>query len=168
MPITKQSRPIGMQDAVRLPESPRLKRMRLLSRLLDNSIVLPGGYRIGIDPLLGLIPAVGDAIGAALSLWIVYDAALLGTPKRILARMVGNVLVETLAGSIPAVGDLFDAVWKANARNMRLVELHYAGGRPERDPKKILLIFAAAAMVLIGGVFFLALWMFKMVLSLFS
>src|SRR5690606_12252594 len=100
------------------PANPPLQRMRALSRLLDNSIRLPGGYRIGACPLIGLIPAAGDLIASALSFWIIYDAALLGLPKRILLKMVGNVIVEAIVGSIPGLGDLFDAAWKANARNM--------------------------------------------------
>jgi hypothetical protein len=111
----------------------RLRRMRFLSRLLDNSIPLPGGYRIGFDPIIGLAPGVGDLIASLLSLWLVYDAAILGLPKRILSRMILNIALETLIGAFPVLGDLLDAVWKANARNMELVELHYSPMRPERS-----------------------------------
>src|SRR3954467_8880216 len=78
------------------PANPRLERIRFLANLLDTCIVLPGGYRIGIDPILGLIPGVGDIIGAALSLYLVREASKLGIRKRILLRMVGNVAIETL------------------------------------------------------------------------
>jgi hypothetical protein len=120
-------------------ESPRLRRIRVMSRLLDSSIVLPGGYRIGIDPIVGLIPGFGDFIGAALSFYLVYEAARLGLPKRVLLRMCGNVLIEVLVGEIPLLGDVFDAVWKGNLRNARLVEMHYRPTQPERPLKRIFL-----------------------------
>lgn len=141
------------------PDNPRLRRMRSLSRFLDNSILLPGGHRIGVDPLLGLIPAAGDLIAGGLSLWMLYDAALLGLPKRVLARMLGNVLVESIVGSVPGLGDVFDAVWKANARNMRLVEQHYSPALKPRDPRRILWLLAGAAALLLliwGAALFVA------------
>ena len=71
------------------------------------------------------MPAVGDWIGAVLSLYIVYEAARLGIPARHLARMGGNILVETLVGSVPIVGDVFDFAWQANSRNLALIERHH-------------------------------------------
>lgn len=118
-------------------ESPRLRRIRSFAQLLDQSIVLPGGYRIGIDPIIGLIPGIGDAIATALSFYIVYEAARLGIAKRILLRMCGNVLVETVVGAIPILGDIFDAVWKANIRNFKLIQLHHRPAQPERPARNI-------------------------------
>ncbi|MGV3774820.1 MAG: DUF4112 domain-containing protein, partial [Verrucomicrobiales bacterium] len=69
-------------ERIELPASNRLKRMRFLSRMLDNSILLPGGYRIGLDPIIGLIPGIGDVIATSFSLWLVYEAALMGIAKR--------------------------------------------------------------------------------------
>jgi hypothetical protein len=99
----------------------RLQRLRTLAWLLDNSIPLPGGYRIGIDALIGLVPGVGDAVGAALSAYIVNEARALGAPRSVLLRMIGNVMIETVIGSIPFAGDLFDAAFKANSRNLALL-----------------------------------------------
>lgn len=99
----------------------RLQRIRQLAWLLDNSIPLPGGYRIGLDPLIGLIPGLGDAIGAAISAFIINEARLLGAPGSVLLRMSGNVMIETLIGAIPFAGDLFDAGFKANSRNIALL-----------------------------------------------
>lgn len=118
-------------------ECPRLRHIRFFARLLDQSILLPGGYRIGIDPIIGLLPGIGDIIGTALSFYIVYQAARLGIPKRILLRMCGNVLFETLVGEVPILGDIFDAAWKANVRNAKLVELHHRPAQPERSVRKI-------------------------------
>ena len=119
------------------PENPRYRRMRFFSNLLDQSITLPTGYRIGIDPLIGLVPGIGDLIATGLSLYLIYEAARLGLPKRALARMLLNVGIETAVGAFPVLGDIFDAVWKANVRNMRLVDLHYNPAAPERPARRI-------------------------------
>lgn len=134
--------PANQPDPIRpkrieYPVSPRLRRVRFLSHLLDQSIVLPGGYRIGLDPLLGLVPGVGDIAAAGLSLYIVYEAARLGIRKRILAAMLSNIVTETLVGTIPVLGDIFDAAWKANVRNVELIEKHYHPATPERSNKKV-------------------------------
>ena len=131
-------------------ESPRLRRIRFVAQLLDQSIVLPGGYRIGIDPIIGLIPGIGDTIGAVFSFYIVYEAARLGISTGILLRMCGNIFLETFLGEIPLLGDIFDAVWKATVRNVRLIDLHHRPTMPERPARKIFLfvavLFLAVAM----------------------
>jgi hypothetical protein len=99
----------------------RVERLRALAWLLDNSIPLPGGYRIGVDALIGLVPGVGDAIGALISAYIVNEARALGAPRSVLLRMIGNVMIETVVGAIPFAGDLFDAAFKANSRNLALL-----------------------------------------------
>jgi hypothetical protein len=101
----------------------RIKRIRNLAYLLDNSIRIPGTkYRIGLDPIIGLIPGVGDTIGAILSVYIVSESARLGVPKRTLLHMIYNIGVEALVGAIPIAGDIFDAAWKANAKNAALLD----------------------------------------------
>jgi hypothetical protein len=149
-------------------ESPRLRRIRFFARLLDQSIILPGGYRIGIDPIIGLIPGIGDAIGTVLSFYIVYEAARLGISKCILLRMSGNVLIETLVGEIPILGDIFDAAWKANVRNARLVELHYRPTQSERPVRKIFwtvalsfLAVAFAGLAMFAGMVWLLIRLFQ-------
>lgn len=102
----------------------RLRRLRSIAWLLDNSIPLPGGYRIGLDAIVGLVPGVGDAIGALLSAYILNEARSMGAPRGVLLRMGANVMLETLVGSIPFAGDLFDAAFKANMRNLALLERH--------------------------------------------
>jgi hypothetical protein len=122
----------GRAERIVYPPNARLERVRFLARLLDTCFILPGGYRIGIDPILGLIPGVGDLIGAGLSLYLVREASKLGISKWILLRMLGNVGLEALIGLVPVIGDLFDAAFKANVRNLRLLELHYSPGRTSR------------------------------------
>ena len=101
----------------------RLDRIRSLSRLLDSSIRLPiVNYRIGLDAVIGLVPGIGDAIGMLLSSYIVFEAARMGAGKSVIARMVANVALESVVGAIPVLGDIFDATFKANLRNLRLLE----------------------------------------------
>jgi hypothetical protein len=102
------------------------EQLKALAWLLDSSIRLPGGFRIGLDPLLGLVPFVGDAAGVLLSAYIVSQAARLGAPRAVVLRMMLNVAVEGVVGLIPFAGDVFDAVWKANQRNVQLLEGHLA------------------------------------------
>ena len=129
---------------------PRLQRLRRLAWLLDRSIPL-GPYRIGLDPLLGLIPGMGDALGAGMSIIILYDAARLGTPVHVLVRMILNVLVELVIGSIPILGDLFDFAWQANHRNLALVERHFDPVRAERPAKRIATAIAVVAALIFSG-----------------
>lgn len=100
-----------------------LRRLRALAWALDARWRIPGTrVRFGVDALIGLAPVVGDALMALTSLYIVYEAARLGAPDRVLARMLLNVLIEVVVGSVPVAGDLFDAAWKANLRNLELLE----------------------------------------------
>ena len=110
------------------PSHERLQRLRSIAWLLDNSIPLPGGMRIGLDPIIGLVPGIGDAIGAVISAYIINEARSMGAPTSVLLRMSGNVMIETIVGAIPFAGDLFDAAYKANMRNLALLE------RYELDP----------------------------------
>jgi len=103
----------------------RLQRIRRLAWLVDAAFVIPGtGFRFGLNSLIGLAPGAGDAMLGALSFYIIYQAARLGTPRALLLRMIGNVLIEVVGGSIPILGDLFDMALKANIRNIRLLESH--------------------------------------------
>ncbi|MGZ8938264.1 MAG: DUF4112 domain-containing protein [Limisphaerales bacterium] len=146
-------------ERIAYPVSRRLERMRVLSRLLDTKFSLPGGFRFGIDPIIGLIPGIGDVIASTLSIWLVYDAARLGLQKRVVARMVINVFIETAVGTVPILGTLVDAVWKANARNMRMVEANYRPTMKERSVVKMV-AFAAVTLILIYGSILFVLWVF--------
>ncbi|MGH8692014.1 MAG: DUF4112 domain-containing protein, partial [Burkholderiales bacterium] len=90
---------------------------------LDSSIPIPGTrMTIGLDALVGLVPVVGDLLGVLVSAYILAQAARMGVAKRVLARMALNIAIEGLAGMVPIAGDVFDAAWKANQRNLRLLE----------------------------------------------
>ena len=103
----------------KIPDRRKLER---LAWLLDSSIPIPGTrFSIGLDALIGLVPFLGDLVGVLLSSSIVGEAARLGASRSVLARMVFNVAVEGLTGLVPLAGDVFDAAWKANQRNVRLL-----------------------------------------------
>lgn len=105
-----------------------VRRARLVARLLDDAVRIPGtDRRIGLDPLVGLLPVGGDALGAVLSLYVLVEGYRVGAPPRLLARMVLNVLVDFLVGIVPVVGDVFDAAWKANQRNVDLLASYVEG-----------------------------------------
>jgi hypothetical protein len=100
-----------------------VRRMRSLSTLLDNAIRVPGtSIGFGIDPILGLIPGGGDILGGVLSIYIVFEAFKLGLPRETLITMVSNIALETITGTVPVFGDIFDVAWKANVKNVELLE----------------------------------------------
>ena len=110
---------------------PALVRARKVAWLLDDSIPLPGTkFRFGLDPILGLGPGVGDAISWLVSLHLLWAGWRLRAGPATLIRMAGNVLLDTVLGSLPALGDLFDFVYKANDRNLKILESLFAD--PER------------------------------------
>jgi hypothetical protein len=104
----------------------RLGRLRRLAWILDAAARLPGTkFRFGLNGLIGLAPGIGDAAMGAVSLYIVYEAARLGLPKAKLARMLANVGIETAVGAVPVLGDMFDVAFKANLRNIAIIEEHF-------------------------------------------
>lgn len=108
-----------------------LESARLVARLLDEAIEIPGtSWRIGIDPIVGLVPGIGDLVSAILSTWIILVGVRLGAPGPVLARMALNVGIDTLVGAIPIGGDLFDFAWKSNVKNVRLLETWLARPAP--------------------------------------
>lgn len=104
-------------------ELARVRQLSRLARLMDSAISIPGtSVRIGVDPLIGLIPGLGDFVGALISGYIVLAAAKLGVSRLVLGRMFLNLVIDQLAGTIPLLGDFFDVGWKANIRNVALLE----------------------------------------------
>lgn len=104
-----------------------LERARFVADLMDDAFEVPGtDMRVGLDPILGIAPVSGDAISAVVSLYIVGEAARTGVPKGKLARMLFNAGVDATVGSIPVLGTIFDAFWKANQWNVSMMEEHLA------------------------------------------
>ena len=136
----------------------QIERLRVLTRLLDNAIQIPGTrYRVGLDALIGIVPGIGDAIGAVFSAFIVYQAARMGVSTATLIRMMGNVALDTIVGEVPLLGDLFDAGWKANTRNLALIEGHLQQPTAtRRGSRRALWLIGGAMLLLLAGVIALA------------
>jgi Domain of unknown function (DUF4112) len=118
----------GREDAI--------ARITMVAKLMDSAFLIPGlNRRVGLDAVLGLVPGVGDALSAAIASYIIWEARQLGLPRWKIARMIGNVAVDTAIGAIPFAGDVFDVVFKSNQRNLRIIHEHL--GTPKRGPKEI-------------------------------
>ena len=132
--------------------SAALHRLRSLAHLLDNAIPIPGtSYRIGIDPIVGLLPGGGDLVMAAFSVYIVWESARLGLPRSTVIQMVSNLVLDTVTGTVPVAGDLLDVTWKANIKNIRLLEAHIDSPQHQKKADKgfvLLLLFGFLALVI--------------------
>jgi hypothetical protein len=127
----------------------RLAGLRRIAELLDNAFVLPGtSYRIGLDPIVGLLPGLGDLVSPLFTIGILLQARDLGVPKVVQARMLINSAIDSVLGVVPVIGDLFDFAWKANAKNLDLLELH---AREERAGSRGDYAFVALMVVLVAA-----------------
>ena len=115
----------------------RLRRIRGLARLMDTALRVPGTrISLAADSVLGLIPGVGDFAAAAMSLVIVNEARRLGVPNDKLVKMLVNVGFDTVAGSVPVLGDVFDVYFKSNRRNLQLVLDHFGLEHADLDQRR--------------------------------
>jgi hypothetical protein len=142
---------------------------RALARLLDTAIRIPGtGIRFGLDPILGLVPGLGDVAGAAMSGYIVLIGARLGAPRSIIVRMLLNIGIDTVVGSLPVLGDLFDAAFKSNVRNISLLETFVDRPRETTVVSRAVVAGTVVALLLLAmasvalGVFVLR-WLYHMI-----
>jgi hypothetical protein len=156
--------------ALKPAQQKRVQRVRQLAKLLDEAILIPGtNKRIGLDPIIGLIPGGGDTLTMLMSAYIVVEAALLGLPATTLLQMVGNIVIDALAGTVPVVGDLFDVVSKANMRNLKLLDAHLAEPEFRAKSDKLLVIFIVVLLAIVIVSFGLvAALLFSLVLKLFG
>jgi hypothetical protein len=149
LPRIPPSAPVTSFDA-----DERLRWVERIARLMDSQFQLPGTrFRFGLDPLLGLLPIVGD-----LSTTVVSGALLLtmfrhGASGAVVVRMALNILIDTVVGAIPLLGNIFDFAYKSNERNVALLRRHYAEGRHTGSGKGLvvlLLLFITALLGLVG------------------
>jgi len=132
MASTPLTLPLQLLKSVHLNSTPELvdedqilQRIRVLVDFLDNRYVIPGtNLRFGWDGLIGLIPGVGDVVTTGIAAYLVVLARQLGVPKRMMLRMAANVCMDMGLGAVPVVGNLFDVAFRANVRNLRLLERH--------------------------------------------
>lgn len=137
------------------PSDPRasdpLASARRLARLLDSAVAIPGtNVRFGLDALIGLVPGLGDVAGAAMSAYLVLLGSRQGISRAVLARMIGNVAVDAMGGSIPLIGDLFDVGWKANTRNLQLLERSLGDPAPAARASRAAVVGTVVVLVLIA------------------
>jgi hypothetical protein len=133
----------------------------LLARILDTSFPIPGtGIRFGLDPLLGLLPGVGDALAGLIGSTILVLAAKLQVPRIVLVRMSANMAVNAIVGAVPFVGDAFSVWFRSNARNAELLRRHAAAGRRPSTLQDWLFVLSlgAGTLLLVFGTIVLVLW----------
>lgn len=135
------------------PNDSRLKTLETVSKLLDSQFKI-GGFKFGLDPILNLIPFVGDGATTLVSLLMVYTMRKHGASSKIVVKMLGNVLIDFLVGAIPIFGWIFDFYFKANDRNLVLLREHYQEGKHQGSGKGII----TAVLVTFILVMLLALW----------
>jgi len=101
----------------------KLLRLKLLGNRLDEIITIPGTkYKIGIDPIIGIFPVIGDLLGSIISIYIIYSGSKMGVSSQVIAKMSLNLGIDFTVGLIPVFGDIFDMGWKANKKNIELIE----------------------------------------------
>lgn len=123
---------------------------RALARLLDSAFRVPGTrFRFGLDPLLGLVPGLGDAVGGGLGLYLLVLAYRAGAPPVVMLRMGANIAADALLGAVPVLGDLFDASYRANLRNLELLDRYLADPRETTGKTLAVLLALAAAIIAI-------------------
>ena len=140
----------------------RLEALRRIAQLLDSAFEVPGTkYRIGLDPIIGLVPMIGDLASPLFTIGVLWQGLDLGIPKVVQLRMIFNTAIDALVGVIPVGGDLFDFAWKSNQMNFALLELHAA---EERSASAGDWLFVIAMMVLVlmiaAAPFVLVVWLF--------
>ena len=161
IPRERWSAPFPPPTQPERSEPEELRNVRALGWLMDNAIEIPGTrFRIGLDALIGLIPVVGDAVAFVIGSYILMSAARLGVPRVVLARMLANVGIDAALGAVPLVGDLFDAAWRANAKNAALLEQALAEPhRARRSSTWVLVGLVLAVFLLVFGGLALAVWL---------
>ena len=139
----------------------RLKALKHISRLLDSAFVLPGTeIRIGLDPIFGLVPGLGDLTSPLFAIALLWQSRDLGIPRVVQLRMIFNVAIDALVGMLPLAGDIFDFAWKANDRNYALLERHaYEHRRPTAGDWLFVAGMMALLLVIAAVPFLLAGWL---------
>lgn len=139
-----------------LPPNRQLRHLDSLAKLMDSKFRIPGTeIRFGLDSIVGLVPGVGDMSTFAISSYMLWIMAKNGASGFVMARMVLNVLIDTVIGSIPLIGDLFDVAFKSNTRNMKLMHQHYQEGRHNGSAWKVILPVIILLFLVIGGIVWL-------------
>ena len=147
----------------------RLELLRRVARMLDSALPVPGtSFRFGLDPILGLIPGLGDLVSPLFTLGMLFQARDLGVPRVVQLRMIFNVAIDVLTGFVPLIGDLFDFAWKANNRNLALLERHaYEEHKPSAGDWAFVAVCVALLVVIAAVPFLLLGWAIDLIAGLF-
>jgi hypothetical protein len=147
----------------------RLALLKQLARLLDSAMTIPGtSFRFGLDPILGLIPGIGDIVSPLFTLGIIWQARDLGIPRIVVLRMIINAALDTLLGLVPIAGDLFDFAWKSNNKNLALLEEHLYEERPASAGDWTFVVLAMGVVLILAAVPFLLVgWLLSQTAGLF-
>jgi len=170
--MTRHSR-VGSVTRIRQltpAQEQRIGALRRIARLLDSAYELPGTtYRVGLDPIIGLVPGIGDLISPLFTIALLWQSHDLHLPRIVQARMLFNVVIDTVLGIVPVAGDLFDFAWKANDMNMALLE-RYAYEERRASAGDWLFVVGLTILLLAVAVvpFLVAGWIFNAVSGLFS
>jgi hypothetical protein len=125
------------------------RRIGRVTKVLDELISVPGtSTKVGLDPVIGLIPIVGDAVAALVGGWVILEASRFGVPRVVLARMVLNLTVDLAIGAIPLLGDLYDVVFHSNSRNLELFRRHALD--PAASTRGEQALFIGLALLIVG------------------
>ncbi|WP_235925806.1 DUF4112 domain-containing protein [Pontibacter burrus] len=139
----------------RTPQSEKMKWVNHVAKLMDNQFRMPGtNFRFGLDPILGFLPVAGDLASFGVSAMLVMTMARHGASGKVVALMLVNIVLDTLIGSIPVLGNIFDFFFKANQRNVRLLTRHYEEGKYQGSGKGVIIGVLVAIVVL----FILLIW----------
>jgi len=147
---------------------PSLKKLDSLAKLMDAQFTIPGtSIKFGLDALIGLVPGAGDFTTFVVSGYMLKVLAQNGASGFVLARMVLNVLIDALFGSIPILGDIFDVAFKANQRNMKLMHEHYVEGRHRGGAWKVILPTLILLFIILAGIAWLTyklfVWLYHLI-----
>ena len=134
--LARQTAQNGLFDLLKTAspsQGDAIRRMEMMAKLLDNAFVIPGtNQRVGIDAIIGLVPGLGDIATTLLSSYVIWEARNLGVSRVAIARMLTNLAIHASVGAIPILGDVFDAFFRVNQRNMRIVRAQL-----DKLPKRI-------------------------------
>lgn len=138
--------------------------VRKIAEYLDSKYTLPFGWKVGWDGILGLIPGIGDLLTNAFSFYIIYKAAVIGCPPSIILRMGLNVLIDNVLDAIPLIGNIFDFMWKANIKNVALMDRYLERPHQTARSSRFVVVFALllVAAVFVGCIvltYYLATWL---------
>ena len=129
----------------------RLRWVERIARLMDSQFQLPGTrFRFGLDPLLGLLPIVGDLSSTAVSVALLLTMLRHGASGAVVVRMAFNIFIDTVVGAIPILGNVFDFAYKSNERNVALLRRHYAEGRHQGSGKGLVALLLLGFLVVFG------------------